>query len=114
MHFMVRAVALVVFPGGFGTLDELFEVMTLVQTRKSAQVPIVLYDTAYWKKLLNLDVLVEEGMISPEDPQLLRYVDSPEDAWREIRDFYLAKCSDPAKAMTATGPCLVFHSQGPA
>ncbi len=114
MHFMVRAVALVVFPGGFGTLDELFEVMTLVQTRKSAQVPIVLYDSAYWKKLLNLELLAEEGMISPEDLNLLTYVDTPEDAWREIRDFYLAKCSDPKKVAVANGPCLVFNSHEPA
>ncbi|MDO8699006.1 MAG: TIGR00730 family Rossman fold protein [Rhodoferax sp.] len=88
MHFMMRAKALVAFPGGFGTLDELFEVITLVQTRKSKPVPIVLFGTDYWKRLFNFDVLVEEGAISPEDLQLVTYVDTPEAAWDAIRQFY--------------------------
>ena len=88
MHFMMRAKALVAFPGGFGTLDELFEVITLVQTRKAKPVPIVLFGTDYWKRLLNLDVLIEEGAISPEDLQLITYVDEPQDAWDAIRLFY--------------------------
>jgi predicted Rossmann-fold nucleotide-binding protein len=61
MHFMMRAKAMVAFPGGFGTLDELFEVITLVQTGKSKPVPIILFGKDYWKRLINLDVLVEEG-----------------------------------------------------
>ncbi len=88
MHFMMRAKALVAFPGGFGTLDELFEVITLVQTHKSDPVPIVLYGGDYWKRLINLDLLVEEGTISPEDLRLFSYVDTPEDAWKVIHDFY--------------------------
>jgi hypothetical protein len=88
MHFMMRAKALVVFPGGFGTLDELFEVITLVQTRKSKPVPIVLCGSNYWKRLLNTDVLLEEGVISPEDLTLLQYVDTPAAAWDFIRAFY--------------------------
>ena len=76
------------FPGGFGTLDELFEVITLVQTRKAKPVPIVLFGTDYWKRLINLDVLVEEGAISPEDLNLLHYADDPQDAWDTIRAFY--------------------------
>ena len=88
MHFMMRAKALVAFPGGFGTLDELFEVITLVQTRKAKPVPIVLFGSDYWKRLLNLDVLVEEGAISPEDLALFTYVDEPQDAWDAIRSFY--------------------------
>jgi uncharacterized protein (TIGR00730 family) len=88
MHFMMRAKALVAFPGGFGTLDELFEVITLVQTRKAKPVPIVLLGSDYWKRLFNFDVLVEEGAISPEDLDLMTYVDTPEDAWAAIRDFY--------------------------
>ena len=88
MHFMMRAKALVAFPGGFGTLDELFEVITLVQTRKSKQVPIVLFGTDYWKRLLNFDVLIEEGVISPDDLKLFQYADDPEDAWKIIKDFY--------------------------
>ena len=88
MHFMMRAKALVAFPGGFGTLDELFEIITLVQTKKSKPVPIVLFGSDYWKRLINLDVLVEEGVISPGDVNLIEYVDAPEDAWDAIRRFY--------------------------
>ncbi len=88
MHFMMRAKALVAFPGGFGTLDELFEVVTLVQTRKSKPVPILLFGSDYWRRLLNLDLLVEEGMISADDVNLFQYVDTPEAAWQAICGFY--------------------------
>jgi uncharacterized protein (TIGR00730 family) len=88
MHFMMRAKALVAFPGGFGTLDELFEVITLVQTQKAKPVPIILFGTAYWKRLIHFEVLVEEGAISPHDLDLLHYTDSPQDAWRFIQNFY--------------------------
>ena len=88
MHFMMRAKALVAFPGGFGTLDELFEVMTLVQTRKARPVPILLFGTAFWKSLINMDVLLQEGTISPDDLQLFHYVDTPEAAWQTICEFY--------------------------
>ena len=88
MHFMMRAKALVAFPGGFGTLDELFEVITLVQTRKSKPVPIVLFGSDYWKRLFNFEVLIEEGAISADDMKLITYVDTPEDAWEAIRAFY--------------------------
>ena len=88
MHFMMRAKALVAFPGGFGTLDELFEVITLVQTRKAKPVPIVLFGSDYWKRLLNFDVLVEEGAISPDDLKLFSYADEPAAAWDIIRSFY--------------------------
>ena len=88
MHFMMRAKALVAFPGGFGTLDELFEVITLVQTRKSKQVPIVLFGSDYWKRLINFDVLIEEGVVSPQDLDLFRYADEPQAAWDVIRSFY--------------------------
>jgi uncharacterized protein (TIGR00730 family) len=88
MHFMMRAKALVAFPGGFGTLDELFEVITLVQTRKAKPVPIVLFGTDYWKRLINMDVLVEEGAVSPEDLALFKYTDDPQEAWDTIRTFY--------------------------
>jgi uncharacterized protein (TIGR00730 family) len=93
MHFMMRAKALVAFPGGFGTLDELFEVMTLVQTRKSRPVPILLFGTAFWKGLINMDVLLEEGTISAQDLDLFHYVDTPEAAWQVICDFYQLKVS---------------------
>jgi uncharacterized protein (TIGR00730 family) len=88
MHFMMRAKALVAFPGGFGTLDELFEVITLVQCKKSKPVPIVLFGSDYWKRLLNLEVLVEEGTISPEDLKLFVYVDDPQSAWDAIVQVY--------------------------
>ncbi len=88
MHFVMRAKALVVFPGGFGTLDELFEVITLVQCKKAKPVPIILFGSAYWKRLFNLDMLVEEGTVSPEDLDLLTYVDDPQAAWDCIRNFY--------------------------
>jgi uncharacterized protein (TIGR00730 family) len=91
MHFMMRAKALVAFPGGFGTLDELFEVITLVQCKKAKPVPIVLFGSDYWKRLINLDVLVEEGTISPEDLQLFEYVDEPQAAWDAIVRFYNLK-----------------------
>jgi len=88
MHFMMRAKALVAFPGGFGTLDELFEVITLVQTRKAKPVPIILFGSSYWKRLFNFEVLIEEGAISPDDLKLFHYVDDPQVAWDTIRKFY--------------------------
>ena len=88
MHFMMRAKALVAFPGGFGTLDELFEVITLVQTGKAKPLPIVLFGSDYWKRLVNFDVLIEEGAISPKDLNLFHYVDEPQEAWDIIRKFY--------------------------
>jgi len=88
MHFMMRAKALVAFPGGFGTLDELFEVITLVQTRKARQVPIVLFGSDYWKRLINFDLLVEEGVVSPADLDLFQFADDPQVAWDLIKTFY--------------------------
>ena len=88
MHFMMRAKALVAFPGGFGTLDELFEVVTLVQTGKTKAVPIVLFGADYWRRLINFELLIEEGAISATDMALFNFVDTPEDAWAAIRAFY--------------------------
>lgn len=88
MHFMMRAKALVAFPGGFGTLDELFEVLTLVQTGKAKPVPIVLFGSDYWKRIINFDVLVEEGTISADNLALFHYADNAADAWRVVREFY--------------------------
>jgi hypothetical protein len=88
MHFMMRAKALVAFPGGFGTMDELFETLTLVQCRKAKPVPIILFGTQHWKRLLNLDVLVEEGAISQEDLALFQYADEPQQAWDMVKTFY--------------------------
>jgi hypothetical protein len=84
MHFLMRSVALVCFPGGFGTLDELFEVMTLTQTGKVRKRPIVLVGREFWTRLVDFEWLVETGMISREDLQLFHLVDSGEEAWRVL------------------------------
>ena len=88
MHFLQRARALVAFPGGFGTLDELFETLTLIQTRKAEKVPVILYDKSFWQALINFDMLVDEGLISAEDLALIQYADSPQHVWQLINDFY--------------------------
>jgi uncharacterized protein (TIGR00730 family) len=85
MHFELRAAAVVAFPGGFGTFDELFEIVTLVQTRKARSIPIVCVDRSYWSRVLNLEALLDEGMISPADLQLIRFADDAEGAWRELQ-----------------------------
>ena len=82
MHFAMRAAALVVFPGGFGTFDELFELLTLVQTRKAPELPIVLFDEAYWSEVVNFQHIADHGMISPEDLKLFHFASSPDDAWK--------------------------------
>jgi uncharacterized protein (TIGR00730 family) len=94
MHFLMRAVALVSFPGGFGTLDELFEVITLTQTRKIRRRPIILFGRAFWQRVIDFDVLVEYGVISPEDVQLFQYVETAEEAWDAIKLAY--RIDDPA------------------
>lgn len=88
MHFVMRAKALITFPGGFGTLDELFETLTLIQTNKTSPVPVILYGSEFWKRLINFDALVEMGTISPEDLDLFTYADTPEQAWEHIREWY--------------------------
>jgi uncharacterized protein (TIGR00730 family) len=84
MHLAMRANALVVFPGGFGTFDELFELLTLRQTGKAPELPIVLFDRAYWTRMINFDALLEEGMIAAGDLQLFDFADEPEAAWRTL------------------------------
>jgi uncharacterized protein (TIGR00730 family) len=94
----------VLFPGGFGTLDELFEALTLEQTDKVLDFPVVLFDSAYWKGLLDFidDTVLAAGMISPEDQKLLFCTDDPEEAVHIVRDCYVNRCADvpatPAKA----------------
>jgi uncharacterized protein (TIGR00730 family) len=88
MHFVMRSIALVCFPGGFGTLDELFETMTLIQTGKSRARPILLFGREFWEKLIDFQHLVDTGMISAGDVQLFRFVESAEDAWQVLADFY--------------------------
>jgi uncharacterized protein (TIGR00730 family) len=84
MHLAMRANALVVFPGGFGTLDELFELLTLKQTGKSPRIPVALFDSAYWTRIVNFDALVEEGMINRADLDLFCLCDDAEGMWREL------------------------------
>ncbi len=85
--FAYLAKALVVFPGGFGTLDELFEIVTLAQTQKLAKtIPIVIYGTEYWKSVLNLDALVENGAISPADRSFFQFVDTPAEAFSILQN----------------------------
>ena len=88
MHFLMRAVALVAFPGGFGTLDELFEAMTLIQTGKSRRRPILLFGREFWTKLINFEWLIETGMISPGDEKLFRFVETAEEAWEVLESEY--------------------------
>lgn len=88
MHFLLRAKGLVAFPGGYGTLDELFETLTLVQTRKIDPMPIVLVGKQFWRRLVDFDFLVEEGMISRDDLELFSVVDSADEAVAVLRDFY--------------------------
>ncbi len=88
MHFLMRSIALVCFPGGFGTLDELFEVMTLQQTGKVRRRPILLFGQDFWSRLIDFDLLIETGMISPEDKHLFSYVETAEDAWSILEAHY--------------------------
>ena len=88
MHFLIRVKALVVFPGGFGTLDELFEALTLIQTGKIEPIPVLLFGREYWERVLNIDAMVMEGMVSPEDKDLLTFVETAEEAWSIVADYY--------------------------
>lgn len=90
MHFLMRARALVAFPGGFGTMDELFETLTLIQTKKIQPIPILLFGREFWEKAIGFDFLVEEGVISQEDPNIFQYVETAEEAWEIIRKAHLA------------------------
>ena len=88
MHFLMRSIALVCFPGGFGTLDELFETMTLVQTGKSRRRPILLFGREFWQRLIDFDYLVQTGMISEGDLGLFRFVETAEEAWDILAEHY--------------------------
>jgi uncharacterized protein (TIGR00730 family) len=85
--FAYLSKALVVFPGGFGTIDEMFEVLTLAQTHKlNKKMTVLIYGSAFWKQVLNLDLMVEKGVISPTDPELLQMVDTPEEAFEMLKE----------------------------
>jgi hypothetical protein len=95
MHFLMRAKALVAFPGGFGTFDELFETLTLIQTGKVPRVPVILLGRPFWDRIVNFEGLVDEGVISPEDLDLFCFADTAEEAWRRISEFHAAGDHEP-------------------
>ena len=88
MHFLLRARAVAVFPGGFGTFDELFELLTLVQTGKVRPLPILLFGREFWEQVINFQALVDEGVIARHDLDLFHWCEDPEDAWKFVEDFY--------------------------
>jgi len=88
MHFLMRAIALVIFPGGYGTLDELFEALTLIQTQKIRRIPVILFGKSYWDSIVNFDALVLEGVISVSDRNLIRYAETAGQAWKMILEDY--------------------------
>ena len=90
MHFLLRARAVAIFPGGFGTFDEAFELLTLVQTGKVKPLPILFFGQEFWERVVDFGALVEEGVVSPDDLNLFRYVETAAEAWEHIRDHYSA------------------------
>lgn len=88
MHFVLRARALACLPGGFGTLDELFDALTLMQTGKIPHMPVLLFGQDYWKRVINFDAMVEAGTISAADRELVHFVDEAQDGWRIIAEYY--------------------------
>jgi uncharacterized protein (TIGR00730 family) len=91
MHFLMRAKAMAIFPGGYGTLDELFEALTLVQTGKVQSLPVILFGRAWWSRLINWKFLRDEGVITPEDLNLFRFAETAEEAWEKIQEYYRSR-----------------------
>ena len=89
MHFLLRARAVAVFPGGFGTFDEMFELLTLIQTGKIKPLPILLFGSDYWNRVVNFEALVEEGVVSARDLDLFKLVETAEEGWSYVCDHYL-------------------------
>ncbi len=88
MHFLLRAKALIAFPGGFGTMDELFDSLTLRQTNRMQPIPIIMFGQEYWRKVVNFQYLADEGVIADDDLKLLHFAETPEEAWAIITDFH--------------------------
>ena len=88
MHFLMRSIGLVCFPGGYGTLDEMFEALTLMQTGKCRRRPVLLFGRDFWTRLVNFDLLIDTGMISPEDVGLFHFVETAEEAWERLAAEY--------------------------
>jgi predicted Rossmann-fold nucleotide-binding protein len=91
MHFVMRAKAVAVFPGGFGTMDEFFETLTLIQTGRMERVPVILFGKDFWDRAIDLDFLAEQGTISPGDQDIISFVDTADAAWKIIAEFYAGK-----------------------
>jgi uncharacterized protein (TIGR00730 family) len=104
LHLAMRARALVVFPGGFGTLDELFELLTLRQSGRMGAVPIVLVDEAYWRSLIRWEVLVAHGMVTPQDLELLRFAEDADSAWALLEQAGVALGTDHPQEPAASRP----------
>jgi uncharacterized protein (TIGR00730 family) len=103
MHLMTRARALVVFPGGFGTLDELFETLCLVQTGKAGPLPILLFGESYWRQIVDFEAMVENGVVDEADVELIRFVETAEEAWQVI-DAHYAQAPEADPAATGQPP----------
>jgi uncharacterized protein (TIGR00730 family) len=88
LHFLLRAKALVAFPGGFGTIDELFDALTLRQTGRMQHIPIIMFGRAYWQRLIDFQFLADEGTINDEDLDLIRFAETAEEAWEMIQQFH--------------------------
>jgi uncharacterized protein (TIGR00730 family) len=88
IHFLLRARAVAIFPGGFGTLDEFFETLTLIQTGRMDRIPLLLFGIEFWRNVINFEALAEAGTISPDDAHLFTVVDTAEEGWEVIRKFY--------------------------
>ena len=95
MHFLIRARAVAVFPGGFGTFDEMFELLTLIQTGKMKPIPVLLFGKEFWTRVIDFGALAREGVISPSDLELITWCETAEDAWNCLRDFYKIGGHDP-------------------
>jgi len=94
MHFLLHARALAAFPGGFGTFDELFELLTLIQTGKIQPIPVLLYGKEFWQRVVNFDALVEEGVVSAKDLEIFSYCETAEEGWECVQRFYQDRSLD--------------------
>lgn len=92
LHFLLRATALAIFPGGFGTLDELFDALTLIQTGKMDRIPIVLFGRDYWQRIIDFEAMASEGVINAKDLELIDYAESAEEGWQIIREYHQRTC----------------------
>jgi uncharacterized protein (TIGR00730 family) len=101
MHFLLRARAVAVFPGGYGTFDEMFELLTLIQTGKVRPLPILLFGKDYWNRVVNFEAMVEEGVIAPHDLDLIHWTEDAQEAWDYVTDYYR---EDPAPRPVQSGP----------